>query len=162
MINIPVPATMAEFIANLHNERDTMRSFVSLLETEQNALLEGQAEQLLTLANTKTATVNQLTDLGNARKQFLVKTGKGSEADNIEAWLQTHAPKELPVWSEIRKLATRAQQLNHTNGEMIQVKMRHNQQALSVLHNAANNATTLYGRDGQPSLPGMGRKLGAV
>lgn len=162
MITPNIPASLAEFIASLHNERDTMRSFVSLLETEQNALLDGQTEQLLALADTKTKLVSQLTMMGNARKQFQGKHGQGDETENMELWLKSHAPKEQPVWSEIRQLAARAQQLNHTNGEMIQVKLRYNQQALTVLHGAANNATTLYGRDGQPSLPGAGRKLGSV
>lgn len=159
MANAPAPAALAEFISNLHTERDTMRSFASLLEKEQQALLNGETEQLLTLANTKTRTVTHLNELGTARKQF---QAAHDPAENMESWLQAHAAKELPVWSEIRKLAARAQQLNHTNGEMIGVKLRHNQQALNVLHNAANNATSLYGRDGQPNLPGSGRKLGTV
>ncbi|MBI1175087.1 MAG: flagellar protein FlgN [Sideroxydans sp.] len=159
MADVPVAATLAEFLSNLHTERDAMRSFVSLLETEQHTLLAGETEQLLTLAETKTRTVAQLTGLGNARKQFQATL---SPSDNMENWLQSHAAQELPVWREIRKLAARAQQLNHTNGEMIRVKLGHNQQALNVLHNAAQSATGLYGRDGQPNLSGMGRKLGSV
>jgi flagella synthesis protein FlgN len=160
MTGIP-PATLAEFTASLHSERDTMRSFVSLLEAEQQALLDGQTDQLFSLADQKNQTVARLTQLGNARQQFQARycnTGGSS----LENWLQAHAAQELPTWNEIRQLAARAQQLNHVNGEMIQIKLRHNQQALGVLHNAANNATTLYGRDGQPSLPGMGKKLGSV
>lgn len=153
-----MPATPEEFVASLHIERDTMRSFVSLLESEQNSLLAGETEQLLALAESKTRTANRLHELGSSRRQF---QAAHSFSDNMENWLKSHASKELPVWSEIRKLADRAQQLNHTNGEMIRVKLRHNQQALNVLHNAAQNAS-LYGPDGQPNLPGMGRKLGSV
>lgn len=161
MFPTPTPATLAEFVSNLHTERDTMRSFVALLETEQHTLIEGQTEQLLALADNKTKTVTRLTEMGTARKQFQAKHDSASEAGNMEIWLKSHAAKELLVWSEIRKLAARAQHLNHTNGELIQVKLRHNQQALTVLHNAAQSAS-LYGPDGQPSLPGTGRKLGMV
>lgn len=159
MANFPAPAALAAFIANLHNERDTMRSFVSLLEKEQQTLLEGDAEQLLPLADNKTRMVARLNELGVTRKQF--QTAHDAQ-DNLINWLKVHAAKELPIWEEIRSLAARAQHLNHTNGEMINTKLRHNQQALSVLHNAANTTTSLYGRDGQPNLPGSGRKLGSV
>lgn len=160
MTNAPVP-TLAAFISNLHSERDAMRAFVSLLENEQNNLLGAQTDQLLELADGKTRIVNQLTELGSARRQYQATHGEGEETGNMEVWLKARAANELPVWEEIRKLATRAQQLNHTNGEMIRVKLRHNQQALTVLHNAVQNAS-LYGPDGQPTNPGKGRTLGSV
>ena len=161
MVQGPHPATPAEFISSLHSERDVMRSFVALLENEQQCLLDDQTEQLFELADGKTRIVSQLEGLGKARRQYQTEHGAGSEADDMELWLKNHAAHELPVWIEIRKLASRAQQLNHTNGEMIRVKLRHNQQALAILHNAAQNAS-LYGPDGQPTLPGKGRTLGSV
>lgn len=161
MTSHPAPATLAEFISNLHSERDSMRAFVALLENEQHTLLEGQTDPLLKLADDKTRIVGQLAELGNARRQYQAEHGTAEEAGNMETWLKVHAADELPVWDEIRKLAAHAQQLNHTNGEMIRVKMQHNQQALTVLHNAAQNAS-LYGPDGQPTVGGKGRSLGSV
>lgn len=155
------PAQLAEFAASLRNEHHALRAFVALLETEQNALVEGQTDELLDLADSKTRLIDQLNQLGAIRKRFQSQHSDPATADNLEAWLRQYAAAELPLWNEMRQLAARAQQLNQTNGELIQVKLRHNQQALAVLHNAAHSAS-LYGRDGQHNLPGMGRKLGAV
>ncbi|MEI7844152.1 MAG: flagellar export chaperone FlgN [Gallionellaceae bacterium] len=61
----------------------------------------------------------------------------------------------------VSRIGLRAHHLNHTNGEVIQLKLRSNQQALNALLGAAQNTTALYGRDGQPSLPISGRTLGS-
>jgi flagella synthesis protein FlgN len=54
------------------------------------------------------------------------------------------------------------QRLNQTNGELIQIKLRYNQQALGVLYGAVQSAAGLYGADGQPNLPSGSRTLGSV
>ena len=148
------PAAVAEITSRLHTERDAWRAFVTLLETEQQALLGGQIEQLLTLAGSKTQAVHELNKLADTRSVE-------SEPGGMETWLQTHAADRGQVWRDIRQLSTHAQQLNRTNGELIQSKLRHNQQALTVLHLAARSASGLYGPDGQPSLPTSGRTLGS-
>jgi flagellar biosynthesis protein FlgN len=85
----------------------------------------------------------------------------GLGADAIHAWLGTHSPEGLAIWQKTLALAKRSQQLNRTNGELIQMKLRHNQQSLAVLSNAVNKAN-LYGPDGQPNFaPGSGRSLGS-
>ena len=155
------PAAVAEITSRLHTERDAWRAFVTLLETEQQALLGGQIEQLLTLAGSKTQAVHELNKLADTRSVE-------SEPSGMETWLQTRAADRGQgtegrgqVWRDIRQLSTHAQQLNRTNGELIQSKLRHNQQALTVLHLAARSASGLYGPDGQPSLPTSGRTLGS-
>jgi flagella synthesis protein FlgN len=77
-------------------------------------------------------------------------------------WLQQNAPQALPLWQEARQLATHVHRLNQTNGELIQIKLRYNQQALGVLYGAAQSAAGLYGADGQPNLPSGSRTLGSV
>ena len=150
--------TPEEFIAGLHAERDAMRAFIELLESEQRCLLASETEQLLTLAESKNQIAGRLHELGSARKQF---QSQNIASEPLESWLKSHAGTALPVWEEIRTLADRAQQINNSNGEMIKTKLRYNQQALNVLHSAAQNAS-LYGPDGQPNLPGSGRRLGSV
>ncbi len=140
------PAALAEFTSRLHTERDALRAFVTLLETEQQALLNGQIEQLLTLAGDKTQAVHELNKLADARNV-------GDRGQKTEDGGQ--------MWRDIQQLSAHARELNHTNGELIQSKLRHNQQALTVLHSAARSASGLYGPDGQPSLPTSGRTLGS-
>jgi flagella synthesis protein FlgN len=154
------PAT--NFISRLNTERDGLRSLVTLLKTEQQALIDGNTEQLLALADSKTRAVHELSKLANARKNDLLTHGAKIKASGIVAWLQAHAAGSLPVWQDIQQLVEQMQQLNRTNGTLIQTKLRHNQQALAVLLNAANSTHGLYGADGQTHLSSSSRILGSV
>lgn len=135
-----------------------MRAFVALLQKEQETLLNQDSEQLLAIAESKTQAANKLAEIANARRQYL--KSNFTRLDTL-AWLLQFAPSSRPVWDEIRELAAQAHQLNQTNGEVIQLKLRSNQQALSTLLGATKSAAGLYGRDGQPSLPVSGRILGS-
>lgn len=154
--------TTADITSRLHAECDALKAFVALLETEQQALLDGQTEQLLTLSSNKIQAAHELSNLVNARRNDLLAHGAKAEAGGAAAWLQTHAADSLPEWHNIQQLSEQAQHLNRTNGVLIQAKLRHNQQALTVLQNAARGADGLYGPDGQPHLPTSGRTLGSV
>jgi flagellar biosynthesis protein FlgN len=157
------PATaLADFAARMEAECNALRAFVALLETEQQTLLSGESDPLLALADSKVEAVHELNNLAQARNNDLLAFGAETGSGGLETWLQENAAGSLPVWYDIRQLAMRAQQLNNTNGELIRIKLRHNQQALAALHNAANNADGLYGPDGQPHLPTSGRTLGSV
>ncbi|CAH1905911.1 Flagellar biosynthesis protein flgN [Candidatus Nitrotoga sp. HW29] len=155
-------ATTAEFISQMHAERAALHAFIRLLETEQQALLNEQTEQIHVLADTKTQMVHELTKLVNARKHAMLSRGIKIEHGSMETWLQTHTAINLPAWHEIRQLASHAQHMNRTNGALIQVKMRLNQQTLTMLHNATHSANGLYGPDGQPNVPVSGRILDSV
>lgn len=144
-------------ILELNQELAALRKFVDMLASEQKALLGNDFEQLLPLSEAKTQAASQLTEIANARRSSLLTNSD----DNMEMWIARHAPGSHAVWSEIRKLAEQAQNLNSINGELIHSRMRHNQQALSVLHNASKSAAGLYGPDGQANLNNSGRHLGS-
>lgn len=148
-----------DFLTRLNAERDAMRDFVALLEKEQQVLLNPDAEPLLPMAEAKTVSANRLSDMANARRQFLKTHGANLDTG---AWLAKNAPSGRAVWDELRELAARAHHLNQTNGEVIQLKLRSNQQALAALLGAAKSTAGLYGRDGQPSIAVSGRTLGSV
>jgi flagellar biosynthesis/type III secretory pathway chaperone len=145
--------------AQLKTEGEALRSFISLLETEQQALVSQDSDKLMTLAESKSQAANKISELSTIRRQQL-KLGS-SELDTT-AWIKQHAPACTKAWNDIVELATRAHHINHVNGEVIQLRLRSNQKALSVLLSAAQNAAGIYGRDGQPNLPLSGRTLGNV
>jgi flagellar biosynthesis protein FlgN len=152
-----VPAASAgDLSSQLQDELDALRAFADLLEKEQQVLLKADVDGLIELVDQKNGLIAKLVKLSHARRQSF--TAGASESETEDA-LHRVAPRALPLWREIRKLSTRAQHLNQTNGEMIQARLRYSQQALAVLHNAANSIG-LYGANGQPSLPGSGRTLG--
>ncbi|NDU91679.1 MAG: flagellar protein FlgN [Ferrovum sp.] len=148
----PLPSTLPDWEAILSEEYQALQSFVTLLQTEQSTLLAGQTESLIALADNKTRMVETLTGLAGQRRK-LQSASPGTDFEKNGRLRQ--------IWHDIRQLAETAEQLNRTNGELIQVKLRHNQQALTVLHNAANCAN-LYGPDGQQNLSFSGRSLGSV
>lgn len=169
----------AQLLAVLTSERTALQNFVALLEREQGMLVENQTSQLLELSEQKSSDALSLNKLAETRRAILQKNipqftdvparrtppnarpSGGLDADAIHAWLGAHSPGGLAVWKELIALAERARQLNQINGGLIQMKLRHNQQTLAVLSNAANKAN-LYGPNGQPSFsPGSGRSLGS-
>lgn len=148
-------------LAALTAERSALVSFIALLQREQGMLTENTTEQLLALAEQKSNAALQLNQLGEARRALLRQNIPNLSVAAIQAWLKKHNPAGLSSWQAVLSLAEQAQQLNSINGELIQMKLRHNQKALTVLSNAVNKAN-LYGRDGQPNFsPGSGRSLGS-
>ena len=151
----------SSLIAALTAERAALQKFVALLEREQGLLEENQTDQLLELSEQKSRDALELNKLSEARRALLKQHLPQLTIDGIRSWLEKHSQQGLGVWEEVLTLAERAQLLNDANGQVILMKLRHNQQALSVLSNAVNKAN-LYGPDGQPSFsPGSGRSLGS-
>jgi flagella synthesis protein FlgN len=150
---------MTGLASQLKVENDALRTFITLLEREQQILLSQDSEALLSLAESKSNAAIKLTEIANTRRQQLNLTAANSDMTN---WIQKFAPDVRVVWDEILELAARAHHLNQTNGEVIQLKLRSNQKALTVLLGAAQDAAGLYGRDGHPNLPVSGRTLGNV
>lgn len=145
------------FLSGLNDECAALRAFVVLLEDEQRTLLGQHSEELQPLAEAKTQLADKIAALAATRRGFLPQGTR----DTVE-WLRKNAPQGLPTWQEARRLAAQAHSLNKTNGELIQIKLRYNQQALAALAGAAQNAAGLYGADGQASLPSTTRTLGSV
>jgi flagella synthesis protein FlgN len=154
-------SSVSPLLAALSAEREALLKFVALLEREQGMLVENQTDQLLELSEQKSGNAIELNRLAEARRALLKQHIPQLAADGIRNWLATNSPEGLALWEEVVSLAGRAQVLNNANGEVIQMKLRHNQQSLSVLSNAVNRAN-LYGPDGQASFsPGSGRSLGS-
>jgi len=155
-----MPDQATQILTALTSERTALQQFVVLLEHEQNLLLQNDTDELLALSEKKSDRALSLNKLAETRRELLSQIIPKMTVDATQDWLKRHAPLGFTAWLEIREMTTRAQQLNSTNGELIQMKMRHNQQSLNALTSAANKAS-LYGRDGQTSFtPGSGRSLG--
>lgn len=155
-------SSASQLLAALSAERAALLDFVALLEREQGMLVENRTDRLLELSEQKSTDALSLNEFAKIRRSLLQENIPEFSVDTVHAWLAAHNPQGLAIWHEVLVLAERARQLNSTNGELIQMKLRHNQQSLAVLSKAANKAN-LYGPDGQPSFsPGSGRSLGSV
>lgn len=158
-----IAANTAGFIADLISERDLTAEFVSLLATEQNALRDGAVEQLEKLAHSKSGAAQRLSELGERRAGYLVASGYSPDSYGMDTWIKNH-PQEtgaIAAWHELRRLAVRAREANQTNGALIDLRLRHHQQALAALGNACG-ATTLYGPQGETLPLPRARRLSAA
>lgn len=164
-------ATISLLVTSLSAEHSALQKFLSLLEKEQSLLTDNLTQEVLELSSRKISEAIQLDRLAEDRRRLMstmiAASGKSSSSpsptpEEISAWMDRNCSVALPIWKKIRVLAERAQQLNLVNGELIRMKMRHNQQALAALTHAADKAN-LYGPDGQHNFSsGGGRSLGSV
>lgn len=152
--------TLAQLVAD---ELSLLREFVSLLVDEQQALIPGDLDRLLPLAEKKSRLAAALGQLAAARNQALADEGLPADKAGMEAWLssQKRAAPARGDWAAVLALAAEARLQNDINGKLIGTRIQHNQRALAVLHAAADQAM-LYGPDGQPHTIGGGRHLGAA
>lgn len=150
----------SQLITALTTERAALQQFVALLEQEQALLLENSTEALLALSEHKSEQALTLNEMAEERRAQLKKIIPELTIPALQDWLASHTPQGLSLWTELRHMAEQAQHLNSINGELILMKLRHNQQTLNVLNNAANKAN-VYGPDGQTTFsPSSGRSLG--
>ncbi|MEO1767589.1 flagella synthesis protein FlgN [Thiobacter aerophilum] len=150
--------------AALQAEQIAYQTLHALLREEQAALSTGDADGLMALAQRKSAQVAHLAQLAEARNRQLVNlTGQPDQA-GIAAWCDRFDPADRSgvrrLWHALLEVARAARALNEENGALIQARLQHNQQALAVLHGAAQDVAHAYGPDGQPCPGPAGRPLG--
>lgn len=147
----------------LVSELVDLKRFCALLEEERKVLTGAQADQLPDIATEKSALAARLSQFEVQRDAILVSNGFAKGRSGIEAWLVSHpnAVVERQRWSELLRLATKARDGNETNGRLINLLLKQNQEALSVL--LSGGAGSIYGADGQQrTVAGGKRSLGAA
>lgn len=143
--------TQDAWIDALTAEQAVLERFLQVLETEQRHLVQGTTDALVELSQQKTQLAHQLGQLAAQRR--ILQPAPGVPAPCAH-------PHAQPLWARLIQLAEQAERMNRTNGELIQVKLRLNQQALSILTGAAIQGN-VYGPDGHPAGTSGGRKLGS-
>ncbi|MBU0592523.1 MAG: flagellar protein FlgN [Pseudomonadota bacterium] len=151
----------AAFAALIKAEFGGFQEFHLLLQQEQGALIKGEADQLLRLAALKSELIEKLAGLSAQRSLYISAAGCENNSSGVAAYLDSiKAQTETrELWSKLLDLARDVDQINSTNGILIDTHLRHNQQTLSVLQSAANPSSSLYGPNGQISGSASGRRL---
>lgn len=163
----PDSAGLEAFLSALKRELLAFRQFHALLQTEQDALVSGNTDVLISLAQQKNEKVIELTQLAEQRNRFLTDRAGSTNQIGMEVWLDSFDPADRQgagkLWRELIELARNAKTLNQQNGQLIHTRLANNQQALAVLMSAHSTSSNLYGKDGQAyaaPLTGGGRPLG--
>ena len=147
----------------LEQELSDLRRFCALIEEERKVLTGAQADRLPDVATEKSSLATKLSQLEARRDAMLAKRGFPSGRPGIEAWLASRPTNdaERRRWNELLKLAAQARDGNDTNGRLINLLLKQNQDALSVLLSGGNES--IYGADGQQrNLASGKRSFGAV
>lgn len=145
------------------SEAETIRRFVVLLREEQAALGAGLVDSLSELIDRKSSVAEELAAIAARRNAALASEGFAPDRIGIEGWLAQASGADAAIrnsvaagWASVLAQAGEARELNRLNGELIQVRMRHNSQALEALL-GASRPLSLYGPDGQTTAPGARR-----
>lgn len=135
--------------------------FIPLLEAEQQALQTGQVDNLPEISRNKSEQLLKLSQFGSNRDNMLRQAEIISERGELTRFLDSGPRSLRENWDKLVTLAKRAQELNQFNGALIAAMLKHNQQALAILHDAMRQ-NTLYGPDGHARSIGSGRELGKI
>lgn len=131
---------------HLQGQRARMEELVALLGSERQLLADGRVdgEALARIAADKQQHLSAIDRFESQRRQAQDRLGYGSDRAGAE-----RAAREagcLPQWQAIDSLARDAARLNRVNGELVHMRLEHNQRMLNFLREAAGSS--LYGPDG--------------
>ena len=152
--NTELAANPEGFVAGLVDERIAFSSICSLLQVEQEALVQGQADRVADLAVDKATQIESLSRLADQRSRHLTLQGLSGNAEGIKVWLNRNPALALTAkkaWSELMAVAETARQLNQDNGILIESKLQQNRQKLAVLQSSGVSSDGVYHSDGRLS-----------
>jgi flagellar biosynthesis protein FlgN len=152
-------ASISELVAR---ELTSLQRFRVLLEQERQALTGVQADALPSIVDEKAKLAASLSALEASRDELLVQAGGPKGRAGMEAWLKKcpNPATENQRWSELLDLAAKARQENETNGRLINLLLKQNQDALSIL--LSGGGGSIYGPDGQQRNLTGNRSLGSA
>lgn len=151
----------APLVQLISAELALLREFVTLLGDEQGALVRGELDRLIPLAEEKSRLAASLAQAAEGRNAALATLGLAKDRPGVETWLAVHPELQQTAqdWQILLDLAAAARDQNELNGKLIHSRLQQNQRALAAL-SAATHQTMLYGPDGQVHSSSGGRTFG--
>jgi flagella synthesis protein FlgN len=141
----------------LKQELAALKQFKEILTREQNALITADIDLITKIAEEKSRHADFLNGISAQRTAAIQQAGFGLDAISFNSWKLSLPPTEADLMATIVEDAKAAQQLNETNGKLINTHLKHNQQAVNVLLRAVGQSE-VYGADGQTRISGLTTK----
>lgn len=142
----------ADIATVLRAEIAAVERFVVLLQTEQLLLQSADTDDLTRLAGEKSALTERLVGLGSARNERLARAGFGVDREGLQGWAGSAGAVGASLQQRLVALAAAAADVNRLNGQLIAMRINHNQAALAALTQDSGR-NTLYSCDGQARAP---------
>lgn len=160
--NSPLPASDPLF-AHLPAENAAWESLLNVLEQEEQALVEGEADLLPRFSALKMAQMRTLNTLAQERHDALQAAGLTSDPDGMSHWLSHQGKPEHSIqWEKLQTMELQAQALNQRIGVLIEMRLNSTRQALNVLVQAAKSQGGLYDQGGCSVASRNGKPLTAA
>jgi flagella synthesis protein FlgN len=145
---------------SLGQEFDAGKALLTLLQQEQQHLINADLDGLTLVTEEKTKAVARMTELAQGRYRTLAAHGFQSSESGMLDWLNSPAAVTAnnKSWTALLDLARQAKELNRVNGLLLNQHMARNQGALNVLQGAPAGGG-MYGPNGQSASKTSSRKL---
>ncbi len=134
----------------LERENTLVVEFLHALEAETEALMDRRAHESLQAAVQRKETLaDELARLGAERDALLSAAGLAGGPAGTDAAAAAH-PELGPLWQALQANAAQAREHNQRNGTLIAVNLRHTQESLDALRQAAGTgAAATYDAQGR-------------
>lgn len=145
---------------SLGKELDAGKALLTLLQQEQQHLVNADLDGLTRVTEEKTRAVACMTELAQGRHRALAAQGFEAGETGMRDWLNTRAAAAAisKSWTALLDLAREAKELNRLNGLLLNQHMARNQGAINVLQGAPAGGG-MYGPNGQSTSLASSRKL---
>lgn len=148
---------------NLAIESAAWRVLLTLLEDEERALVDGEADRLALLNASKLTQLNTLGELARARQTALVVAGKTPDHAGMADWLVQYGQQEQRLcWQQLCEMEQQSQAMNARIGILIDLRLASTRQALNVLIHSATRQGGLYDQAGQAVCAANGKPIVAA
>jgi flagella synthesis protein FlgN len=129
---------LAQLHACLIQETELVHEFIKVLEAESLALTEAGPEQALAESTAqKNSYAEKLAEISERRLALLIQLGYSSDKAGLDAAAMDHASLQTAS-KQLYDAAHLANELNASNGIIIDTFLTHNQQALETLRTLAS------------------------
>jgi flagellar biosynthesis/type III secretory pathway chaperone len=125
-------------------------AFKKVLLSEQQALIDGDVDQLAKITEQKNASAEQLNTLADHRMLRIKALGFTPDKDGMQKWIREAGSAPNKLWKSLLTVAAEIQHINEVNGKLIYTRLQVTERTLSVLLAAVNQAN-LYGPSGRPA-----------
>jgi len=157
------PQNSAGLLAKLKAENAAWQALLNVLGTEEQALIDGDADRLALLSTAKLTQLQSVSDHVQSRHADLVAAGHTPDHAGMDAWLaQLKQPEQRACWQQLCKMEQQAQAMNQRIGALIEMRLTSTRQALNVLIHSATSQGGLYDQAGQAVAAHKGKPLTAA
>jgi len=157
------PHDSPALLARMKAEGAAWQALLQVLQEEEQALIEGDADRLALLSTAKLTQLQSVSGHAQSRHADLLAAGHTPDHAGMDAWLAQHGqPDHRAPWQQLCDMEKEAQAMNQRIGALIELRLTSTRQALNVLIHSASSQGGLYDHAGLAVAAHKGKPLTAA